>query len=373
MRVNMKQTMWAASMLLRRNRADRLSNRWRLVVQGIAVALVLIVVPQQGLAAKQADVSALRDGVVQPYIVKKGDTLWDIANHFFRDPMKWLKIWERNLYITNPDLIYPGNKIWFDGKRMRQGGLTQVRPQPQVVVRPVERLEGQSDASVLLTALQRQGFIQPDQIEGVGHVIDSLDERLNYGANDRVYLKLNSPAKAGDLFDVFRSTETLRDPATGAALGVLIIHLGQIRIESSTQGVYRGLVTKAFEEISRGDRLMPARSIDPHIVPTSPETLLSGRVLYIRNGMHEAAQHQVVGVNLGRDRGVQAGMQFSIYRHGRVVSDTVAGSTVALPEERIGTVLVMVAQPQASIALVTESDAPIAIGDLIRGGEQQAQ
>ena len=61
-----------------------------------------LTVPQE---VSEADI---KPDLPQPYIVKKGDTLWDIANYFFKDPHKWLKIWERNLYITNPDLIYPG-------------------------------------------------------------------------------------------------------------------------------------------------------------------------------------------------------------------------------------------------------------------------
>jgi len=97
--------------------------------------------------------SNVKPGLSQPYVVKKGDTLWDIADYFFKDPWKWLKIWEHNLYITNPDLIYPGNKIWFDGNQLSQGGLTRIQPRPMIIVRPVERLEEKADSSMLLTAL----------------------------------------------------------------------------------------------------------------------------------------------------------------------------------------------------------------------------
>ena len=66
----------------------------------------------------QAATSDIRSTLPQPYIVRKGDTLWNIANYFFKDPKKWLKIWEWNHSIGNPDLIYPGNKIWLDtGKK----------------------------------------------------------------------------------------------------------------------------------------------------------------------------------------------------------------------------------------------------------------
>ncbi len=336
--------------------------RCKQLIRAAITALLLLASP----ALHASDPAAnIRADASQPYIVQPGDTLWDIANHFFKDPRQWLNIWEHNLYITNPDLIYPGNKIWFDGRRMHQGGLTTVRPQPKIIIRPVERLEQNTDSALLLTALQRQGLIRPDQLQGVGHIIDSRDERLNYGVHDTVYLKLDQPAAKGALFDIFRSTDTLRDPHSGAALGILTKHMGQLRIESAAGGIYRGVITKAFEEIARGDRLMPARSIDPHLVPSRPEQQLSGSVIYMRSGNYEAARHQVIGISLGLRDGLKTGDELAIYKTGRVVRDVVSGEPVTLPQEQIGELLVLVAQQQAAIALITRSRAPIDLGDTV--------
>ena len=299
----------------------------------------------------------------QPYIVKKGDTLWDIANHFFKDPWKWLKIWENNLYITNPDLIYPGNEISFDASRIKQGGLMVVRSQPRVVIKPVERMHGEVDSSVLLAALERQDFISAADVEGIGYVLDSRDERINYGVNDRVYLRLQQAAKPGTLLDVFRSADAVTNPDSGEVAGILVEHLGQIRVDSSADGVYRGVVVKAFEEISRGDRLKPARVIDPRIVPSTPGQKLDGTVMYIRNDAREAGQNQVVGISLGIKNGVKPGTSLSIYKAGRLVVDKVTGEGVRLPREEIGRLLVLVPQEKASIALITRSTEAINIGD----------
>ncbi|MDQ7011417.1 MAG: LysM peptidoglycan-binding domain-containing protein [Mariprofundaceae bacterium] len=315
-----------------------------------------------------ATVSAddLRPNLPQPYIVKKGDTLWDIANYFFRDPHKWLKIWERNLYITNPDLIYPGNEIWFDARKQKAGGLTTVRPQPQVIIKPVERIEATIDPSLLLTALKRQDFIQPGEMKGVGHILDSEDERINYGANNRLYLRLSVPANEGDVFDIFRTGDPIRDPKTGKVVGVLVNHLGQIEITSKAGDVYRGVVLTAFEEISRGDRLKPAKDINTRITPSYPGGNISGQVLYIRNDAAAAGQNQVIGVDLGLNDGIQAGTTLSVHHAGRLVQDRVTGKTVRLPEEKIGELIILVPQKDASIALITKSTIPINIGDSVR-------
>ena len=306
----------------------------------------------------------LKPNVEQPYIVKPGDTLWDIADHFFKDPFKWIKIWERNLYITNPDLIYPGNKIWFDGRAA--GGLRVERLEPRAIAKPVERLEKPIDMSQLLTVLERQDFIQPSEVEGVGHILDSQDQRLNYGRNDNLYLRMNQPANPGDLFDIFRTGDPVRDPHSGEVVGFLVEHLGQVRISSQADGIYRAKVEKAFQEISRGDRLKPAKEIDPRIVPSYPENELAGSVLYIRNNAFEAGQHQVIGISIGQQLGLKPGSALSIFRAGRKIKDQVTGETVTLPEEEIGQALVLVPQQDASIALITKSTEPINIGDSVK-------
>jgi hypothetical protein len=313
----------------------------------------------------QVSSNDVKSDLPQPYIVKKGDTLWDIADYFFTDPFKWIKIWEQNLYITNPDLIYPGNKIWFDASRRQQGGLTVVRPEPQVVIKPAERLDGEVDSSLMLTAMARQDFIQPGEVKGVGHILASEDKRIHYGVNDRLYMKMNGVAEAGDVFDVFRNSDPIHDPQSGELVGMLVKHLGQIEITSQAQGVHRGVVIKAFEEMSRGDRLKPARVIDPHMVPSYPGGQLQGSVLYIRDDATEAGQNQVIGISLGLEDGLKAGATLSVHRAGRIITDRLTGEPVRLPEEEIGEIMVLVPQQTASIALITKSTEAINIGDTI--------
>lgn len=47
------------------------------------------------------------------YVVKKGDTLWDLSNEFLQDPFAWPDLWENNRHIQDPHWIYPGDSLYF--------------------------------------------------------------------------------------------------------------------------------------------------------------------------------------------------------------------------------------------------------------------
>jgi len=315
----------------------------------------------------------------QPYVVKQGDTLWDIATTYFANPEKWIKIWEQNLQVTNPDLIYPGNEIWL---KMKQGqaketakqpepAMTIVKLEPRIIYKPAERVEKELDTNVLITALARQDFTDPKGVEGVGHILDSEDDRINYGANDKVYLSLNVTAHPGDRFNIFRTGDPIykfNDDNEKELTGFLVNHLGVVEVISEESGVFRGVIVQAFEEIARSDRLKRALPEDYAIALEYHDQPLFGHVTYIRGNTVEAGQGQIVGIDLGSENGLRAGSVLGVYRAGKLVIDGVYEEKTyrALPEEKIGEIIVLAAQENASIALINKSSTPINIKDLIQ-------
>jgi len=333
-------------------------------------ALLCSVIIGMTMPAVQAETThpeqQLKQADPDPYIVKKGDTLWDIASHFFKNPKQWLHIWEHNLYITNPDLIYPGNEIRFDATQQQQGGLRVVYAKPAILIKPVQRLEPAMDSKLVLHALERFDFISKQDIQGDGYILDASDDRLNYGANDHIYVHLNANVRQFRRFDVFRSTDPITDPRTGKVIGVLVNHRGQIELTDDTGAdVRRAIVRKAYKEISAGDRLKPARQLNASITPIMPDRDYVGVVLYIRDDAAEAGQNQVIGISPTVADGIKPGMRLTISRQGRTITDPLQHKPVALPEEIIGEALVLATQQAGSIALVTRSTRSINIGDII--------
>ncbi|MDQ6950490.1 MAG: LysM peptidoglycan-binding domain-containing protein [Mariprofundales bacterium] len=319
-------------------------------------------------AAHHGDALQLKGNIHQPYIVQPGDTLSDIAHHLFRNPEQWLNIWEHNLSITNPDLIYPGNKIWFNPQQKKHGGLRITRSHPEIHILPVQRGDPKMDHSLMLSILQRHDLIAASAEVGIGRIIDAPDGRLNFGAGDPIYVRLDQTANVGDRFDIFRNAATITPPGADHPIGLLIAHVGQLKIESKAEdGLYRATITRAFEEITRGDHLKPAQRINPHITPMPPSHAMHGQIIHIRNAASEAGQHQVVAIDLGTKDGVTQGTLLTVRKKGRIITDKTTDQPVQLPSENIATLLVINPQPIGSLALVTQSTTAINLGDQVIG------
>ena len=77
----------------------------------------------------------------ETHVVQRGDTLWDIAGTFLRDPWFWPEIWYVNPDVFNPHLIYPGDVlalVYIDGQpRITTARGSSLRLSPQARVTPL--------------------------------------------------------------------------------------------------------------------------------------------------------------------------------------------------------------------------------------------
>lgn len=116
-----------------------------------------------------------------------------------------------------------------------------------------------------------------------------------------------------------------------------------------------------------GDRLLPEppRELVSY-TPKAPAADVNGRIVSVYgSAVVNAAQNQVVAVNLGTRDGMAPGHVMAIMRDGeRLVDKTDSNRPMLkLPDERNGLLMVFRTFERVSYALVLEITSPVRVGD----------
>ena len=110
----------------------------------------------QKVASQGIPVGDLAANAPDTYVVKRGDTLWDISRMFLKQPWRWPELWGMNLQtIANPHLIYPGQTLYLE----RKDGfarLVTTRNGEEEVVRISPRVRSESLSGAALPAVNQR-------------------------------------------------------------------------------------------------------------------------------------------------------------------------------------------------------------------------
>lgn len=315
------------------------------------------------------------------YVVKKGDTLWDISKLFLRDPWYWPEIWYVNPQVENPHLIYPGDVlklVYIDGQprltiaERGQGGTKRLSP--QVRREPLSEAITAIPYDIVASFMGRPTLLDKEQVRTAPYLVAMRDGHIIGGAGNEVHARGIGDAAVEERFSIIHVEEPIRDPENNDLLGYTGIYVGSGPVVAAGDPA-KVLLTDTSREALQGDKLFPeSHEVNMDFVPHAPTSDIDATVIAVQS--HSViGQYQVVALNRGSRHGLEPGHILGVSQRGPVVRDRYAkgglgagalgrGTKVQLPHERVGLVMVFKAFDRMSYALVMETSHEIRHGDL---------
>ena len=313
------------------------------------------------------------------YVVQKGDTLWDISTMFLVDPWYWPEIWYLNEQIENPHLIYPGdilNLTWVDGRPriIVEPGVDRgnaMRVSPQIRYENIDEAITSIPYSAIKSFLSKPSVIPKGQAKTMPYILASKNDHLISGSGNTVYARGFSVEPAvGDVFNVIKIGDELRDPDDNTVIGYDGVYAGEARTTRTGDPVSMVLI-ETTREVLNGDRLLRDNQTLPlNFFPSAPEKYTEGTIISTLDAISVTGINQIVVINRGSRHGLEPGNLLTILHKGETVHDRFEGGVFAekvdLPDEPSGMMMLFKIYDRVSYGLVVESTSEIKKYDLVR-------
>ncbi|HPE29319.1 MAG TPA: LysM peptidoglycan-binding domain-containing protein [Candidatus Mcinerneyibacteriales bacterium] len=323
------------------------------------------------------------------HVVVKGDTLWDICGTQLDNPWLWVKVWEQNPHITDPNWIYPGDHISLDLQA----------PVPETYVKPENKeLYADEDTSVREFIFKEAasvsqdtaeeepasaeetapaqpseelklqgGYILEKHLDPFGAIVE-LEKKKDFGIHgEEVYINRGKKdgVKEGDHFIVYTVEEKVAHPVTYETVGSMVKPRGIIKALEVYDDLTRCVITSQMEAIRKGyyvgyeyPRIMlNQKNVKPDY---------DGYIIYFQGGARLASRGSIVYIDRGLKQGVKAGMNFAIMGKPRKVDDPLGGVTT-IPAAMKGRIRVINARENNSTCIIISvtGDEEVRLGDKI--------
>lgn len=385
--------------------------------------MTFIVVAASGVVLTQESFLPGFDPATRIYVIRPGDTLWDLAGKAFQDPWKWPRIWFNNPRIENPHRIYPGDPLIIprvEGASITPAALPPpppppppeaLPPSPEVEVKPqvspppppsqqppvakipaeapppteiaeIPFISGEPEVESrllveekavpqlppgLYVRLGNEGIVDPAVKPLENEILGGLfEDREIFALHDLLYLSnRNGNLKVGDRLYVYRDQGELEEPETGRVLGRWIVIRGVVEVSGVEGEIAQALVVKSFDPIEKEDHLLPYKERPKGIVPGFNPQRITGTIVALPDRHTIVGPYQIIYGNLGSTQGVREGDFVEIYRKEAPRTGKRSGTKFTLPSRLIGKGVVVEIGSFVATILVVSANTDIQVGDIL--------
>jgi hypothetical protein len=272
----------------------------------------------------------------QVHIVRPGDTLWDLARQYLRDPFRWREIHELNrATIANPHWIYPAERIRLPFRGVA-GDTVPVAPvlarewaardrtvffQPDGAALAADhqlRLAAAAPAALVTRGdYLRAGVLVPEtQVVPAGVLVELLSPSVvpltlppQIQQFDRVYMTVSRPddVMVGDRLLLLRPGRRVGQH------GRLYESTGVVRVEEVHGDVATIVVEEMYGAVAVGDAAVPLPDFTG-LIGVRPRSAagLEGRIVAFQAPHALQSVEDIAFLDLGRDAGVGEGDEFVV-------------------------------------------------------------
>ena len=328
-----------------------------------AIFIVLLVVFAPVLSAQ----SILKNDYPNEYIVKKGDTLWDISAVFLKSPWLWPQIWQHNSQISNPHLIYPDDIIYL---RYRNGQPYLTTDKSSSKMSPKIRTPGRFAAVSAIPKIALQSFVAghrivaADAAEKMPYILAGAGLRNLIASGDEVYIR-GTLDPDYNTYHIYRLGRTYGAEHGLSTENTEIIKVGTLDVISKQGDISKALVTKSKGLIHKGDIIVRNNelALKPLYHLAAAPQALDGKIIAAVNDSYQIAKYDGVVINLGANSSIYPGHVFNVVKAPVQVEDPRTKELVTISNQVNAVLMVVNVFDNLSYGIVLSASDAVSPGD----------
>lgn len=244
------------------------------------------------------------------YIIKKGDTLWDLSQKFYNSNWDWPALWQMNSEIKNPHWIYPGRKIriFFKEQEKLKPIIVTVKKSPAKPPEPVT-------PSFSYSQMDHVGFVRKEAETPLGTIIREEEGNLIMSKDDIIYIKPsgNAALVPGQFYHIF-STEKIKEDIGGKPFtGVKHLVKATVKVIDHKVTYVSALITETYRAVHKDDLVMAYFERDEVIDVIEEPPPIDAHIICSEDNTRMINDYRIAFIDIGRDQ-VEPGQIYTVMR-----------------------------------------------------------